>query len=141
MKDIINVINEESQQVNEGIFSAFDLSLAVIISSSLTYLLSMGFRITGNTIQSILFSKNKDKHGKSKVKFLQELKDFSRGLDIDLSPNSPAMSVLNNPGEWSTEMCYELKHALQDQLTPEQKKEFDRLERQYIDERNKFVRF
>lgn len=141
MKDIINVINED-QQVNEsGVFSAFDLSLAVIISSSVAYLLSMGFRITGNTIQQILFSKNKDRHGKSKVKFLQELKDFARGLDVDLSPNSPAMTVLNNPGEWTTEMCYELKHAMQEQLTPEQRKEFDRLEKQYIEERNRFAKF
>lgn len=141
MKDIMNVINEEHQVNESGMFSAFDLSLAVVLSSSIAYLLSMGFRITGNTIQQILFSKHKDAHGKSKVKFLQELKDFSRGLHVDLSPNSPAMSVLNNPGEWTTEMCYELKHAIQDQLTDEQRKELDRLEKQYIEERNKFAKF
>lgn len=140
MKDIINVINEE--KVNEaGIFSAFDITLVSMIASTIGFLTSIGVGVTGQMVRSIIGARNRDKHGKEKVKLLQDLKNFSRSIEADLSNNQAVMSVLNSPGEWTTEMCAELRNAVYDQLSDEQKKEYDRLESEYIKERNKFVKF
>ena len=143
MKDIINVIEE--QNTNESflasMMTSFDVSLIALISSTLASLVSIGIGVTGRMVSDMIGSKNKDIHGKMKVQLLQDLKNFVRGLDVDLTKNQVAMSVINNPGEWSTEMCSELRNAVYDQLNDDQKKIFDKLEAAYIKERNKFVKF
>lgn len=144
MKDIINVIQEE-QNTNESILTStitsFDISLIALISSTLSSLISIGIGVSGQVVRAMIGSKNRDAHGKMKVELLQNLKNFVRDLDIDLTKNQVAMSVINNPGEWSTEMCSELRNAVYNQLNDDQKKIFDKLESAYIKERNKFVKF
>lgn len=141
MKNVIDYIGKE--QVNEGLelLSTYDLSLVVVLSTTLSYLISMGFSITGRMVNKWIHSKNKDRHGSAKVANLQKLKEFSRRLNIDTTDLPQVKSVLNNPGEWTTEMLAELRSAFYDKLTPEQQKEYDQLEKSYTEERNKFVLF
>lgn len=144
MKDIINVIQEE-QNTNESILAStitsFDISLIALISSTLSSLISIGIGVSGQIVRAMIGSKNRDAHGKMKVELLQNLKNFVRDLDVDLTKNQAAMSVINDPGEWSTEMCSELRNAVYNQLNDDQKKIFDKLEASYIKERNRFVKF
>lgn len=141
MKDIINIINEE-QIVNESsIFSAFDISLIALISGTISSLIGVGIGVTGQMVRAMIGSKNRDVHGKMKVQLLQDLKDFARSLDTDFSDNQVVTNILNNPGEWTTEMCSEFRNAVYDQLNDDQKKIYDKLEKAYIKERNRFAKF
>ena len=144
MKELITVINEENttnESLLSSVFSNFDISLIALISSSISAIISVGLGVTGHMIRAWIGSKNRDKHGKSKVKLLQDLKNFTRDLDIDLGDDPIVQSIMNNTGEWTTEMCSELRNAVYNKLTPEQKKLYDILEEDYIKERNKFVKF
>ena len=136
MKNLKQYINE-SQQINESsIFSAFDLSFVVLISSLFSALTSLGITVTGNIIKQWLSSKHHASKRAGKNAILMQLKDLTRSIpDIE---DKPALAVLNNPGEWDSTMIDELRRALFSKMTPEQIQEFERLEKNYLSTRNKF---
>lgn len=141
MKEIIDVINEE-QVVNESsIFSIFDISLVALLSSTISFLISVGCGVTGQVVRAMVGSKNRDRYGKEKVEILQEFKNFVRELDFDVDDIPQAKEILNNPGEWTTEMCAELRNAFYKKMNPAQRVKYDEFEKKYIKLRNKFAKF
>lgn len=140
MKEVIDVINEE-QQINESsLFSMFDVTLVSIISSTIATLISVGCGVSSQMVRALIGEKNRNKFGKEKVGLLQELKNFVRELDFDVSDIPQVESVLNNTGEWTTEMLSELRNGLYSKMNDDQKKKYDELEAKYIKIRNKFSR-
>lgn len=140
MKEVIDVINEE-QQINESsLFSMFDVTLISLISSSIATLISIGCGVSSQMVRALIGEKNRNRFGKEKVGLLQELKNFVRELDFDVSDIPQVESVLNNTGEWTTEMLSELRNGLYSKMNDEQKKKYDELEAKYIKIRNKFAR-
>jgi len=140
MKEVIDVINEE-QQINESsLFSMFDVTFISLISSSIATLISIGCGVSSQMVRALIAEKNRNKFGKEKVELLQELKNFVRDLDFDVSDIPQAESVLNNTGEWTTEMLSELRNGLYSKMDDDQKKKYDELETKYIKIRNKFAR-
>lgn len=133
----LSEFKEENPQVNESLadINPFDISLAVFLYGTLTYVVSMGFSVTGRIINSFISAKNHDKRRIEKNKVLMKLKELTRSIpDID---DVPAKQVLNNPGEWDSTMIDELRRALFDKMTPEQQEEFNKLEQEYYNQRFK----
>lgn len=131
----------EYREANEAleIFSGYDVSLAVMIFGALGYITSMGFAITGRMINQVIASKYHERHRQEKNEILMKLKELTRSIpEID---DKPALSVLNNPGEWDSSMIDELKRALYEKMSPEQQEEFNRLESLYYDKRKKLYTF
>lgn len=140
MKEVIDVINEE-QQINESsLFSMFDVTLVSIISSTIATLISVGCGVSAQIVRAMISDKNRNKFGKEKVELLQDLKNFVRELDFDIKDVPQAEAVMNNTGEWTTEMLSELRNGLYSKMNDEQKKKYDELEAKYIKIRNKFSR-
>ena len=136
MKHLEQYINE-SQQINESsIFSAFDISFVVLVSSFFSALTSLGVSVTGNIIKQWISSRHHAKKRAGKNDILMKLKELTRSIpDIE---DKPALAVLNNPGEWDSTMIDELRRALFSKMTPEQIQEFEKLESDYLSTRNKF---
>ena len=128
--------NQTIQMVNESVFSSFDVSTAVIAAGLLSSLATMGFAITGRIINNLIANARHAKLRGGKNDLLGQLKELTRSIP-DIT-DKYALSVLNNPGEWDSAMVDELRRALYDKMTDEQRAEFDRLEREYITARNKF---
>ena len=135
MKNLKQYINE-SQQINESILSSFDVSAVVVISTILSSLMSIGITVTGQFVRSLLSSVHHSKTRDKKNNILMKLKELTRSVP-DITDKA-AISVLNNPGEWTSTMIDELRRALFEKMTDEQKKEFEQLEKEYLSKRNKF---
>lgn len=133
----LSEFKEENPQVNESIadVNPFDVSLAVFLYGTLSYVVSMGFGVTGRIINSFLAAKNHDKRRIEKNRVLMQLKELTRSIpNID---DEPAKRVLNDPGEWDSTMIDELRRALFEKMTPEQQEEFNKLEHEYYIQRSK----
>lgn len=128
-----------SQEVvlNEGLsIGSFDVSAAIVITSILSSLATMGFAITGRIINNLIANARHAKMRGGKNDLLGQLKELTRSVP-DIT-DKYALSVLNNPGEWDSAMIEELRRALYDKMTDEQRNKFNALEKEYIGARNKF---
>ena len=136
MKSINQFINEDSYQINESFLSGFDLSSVVILSSIFSALTSIGITVSGMLVRQFITSLHHSKTRGKKNNILMKLKELTRSIpDVE---DKPALAVLNNPGEWDSNMLAELRRALYDKMTPEQIKEFEDLEKEYLKSRNRF---
>ena len=127
---------ETLQPLNESVFSGFDISAAIILTSVLSSVATMGFAITGRIINNLIANARHAKMRCGKNDLLAQLKELTRSIP-DVT-DKYALSVLNNPGEWDSAMVDELRRALYDKMTDEQRNKFDALEKEYIGARNKF---
>lgn len=129
MKHLKEQLNE-SQMINESIFSSMDVSMAIILTSVLSSLVTMGFAITGRVINGLIAATNRDKQRIKRNELLMKLKELTRSIpDID---DKPAIAVMNNPGEWDSIMIDELKRAILSKMSEDQIAEFEQLLKEYL---------